>query len=224
MFTSPASEVDLLLHVSSPELGPRYNIAPTEPIMAINSLREPDFLVWGLVPAWAKDAAIGQKLINARSETANEKPAYRGAMKYRRCAIPMTGFYEWTIEEFEEPDDYNLFGDPKKVRGKQPYLFQVRSQPTFSVAGLWEIWHSPDGTEYRTCSLLTTAANGTMYTFHDRMPCILRKEDIDVWLSNEPEAPMQALLPFPDDEITFRRVSRRINRPGVEGADLVVSA
>ncbi len=223
MFTSPASEVDLLLHLSSPELLPRFNVAPSNPIMVARSGPEIDFMVWGLVPAWAKDASIGQKLINARSETANEKPSYRGAMKYRRCAIPMSGFYEWVLEEASEPDPHSLFGDTRTITVKQPFLFELRSSPTFAIAGLWEIWHAPDGSELRTVALLTTGANLVMRTFHDRMPCILRAEDIDEWISDVEVPPMHALLPYAEDDITYRRVSRRLNKPGVEGADLLTA-
>ena len=117
----------------------------------------------------------------------------------------------------------NLFDEAPKKQIKQPFLFELRERPVFAMAGIWEIWFAPDGSELRTCSILTTEANFAIKPFCDRMPCILREEDIDAWLGPGQDPPMRTLMPYPDDEITFRRVNRRLNRAGTEGPDLLLA-
>jgi len=154
----------------APQTGPRYNIAPTQPVLAVRTnphggLREATYLNWGLIPFWAKDPRIGSRMINARSETAAEKPSFRAAYKYRRCIVPADGFYEW-----------------KKERGgKQPYLIGLESGEVFGIAGLWEHWER-DGSAVESCTLLTTDANEFMEPLHHRMPVILDRQDYDEWL------------------------------------------
>ncbi len=151
---------------------PRWNIAPTQKVPIVRQDRnEPErtfsLVRWGLIPAWAKDASIGFKTINGMSETAAEKPAFRDAMKRRRCLIPTDGFYEW-----------------KKLgtKEKQPYNFGMIDDSVFAFAGLWERWRDPAGEVVETCTILTTKPNSLVADVHDRMPVILKSEDYDLWL------------------------------------------
>jgi putative SOS response-associated peptidase YedK len=184
------------------EMFPRYNIAPTQPVAVITN-DDPKALTfhrWGLIPSWAKDLKIGNQMINARSESVAEKPSFRSAFKRRRCLIPADGFYEWR----------------KEGKDKTPMFIHLKDRPVFAMAGLWEIWHSPDGGELRSCTIITTEANSFMQTMHDRMPVILNKEDYDFWLSpdEEPVPKLQALLkPFDPDMMTAYPVSKMVNRP-----------
>lgn len=184
------------------EMIPRYNIAPTQPVAVIanDDPKTLTFHRWGLIPSWAKDIKIGNQMINARSESVAEKPSFRSAFKRRRCLIPSDGFYEWR----------------KEGKDKTPMFIHLKDRPVFAMAGLWEIWHSPDGGEIRSCTIITTEANSFMQTMHDRMPVILHKEDYDLWLSpdEEPPAVLQALLkPYDPDVMTAYPVSKMVNRP-----------
>ncbi|MBZ5567244.1 MAG: SOS response-associated peptidase [Acidobacteriia bacterium] len=151
------------------EWSPRYNIVPTDLIPSVRQnatkpVRELSLMRWGLIPFWAKEASIGYKLINARSETAATKPAFRDALIRRRCLIPGDGFYEW------------------KKQAKQPYCFTLRDESIFAFAGIWERWKGPDGNAIETCSILTTTPNELAAQVHDRMPVILAPDDYDLWL------------------------------------------
>jgi putative SOS response-associated peptidase YedK len=151
---------------------------------------------------------IGNQMINARSESAHEKPAFRSAFKRRRCLIPADGFYEWR----------------KEGSDKIPMFIHLKNRPIFALAGLWEIWHSGEGDEIRTCTILTTEANSFMETIHNRMPVILRKEDYDFWLSpdEQPVPALQALLkPFDPDAMTAYPVSKMVNRPNNDVPELI---
>jgi putative SOS response-associated peptidase YedK len=189
---------------------PRYNIAPSQPV-AVVSNEDPHqltFYKWGLLPSWAKDPAMANKMINARSETAAEKPAFRSAFKRRRCLIPADGFFEWQ----------------QQGGGKVPLFIHLKDHAIFTMAGLWEIWHSPDGDEVRTCTILTTEANEFMKPIHDRMPVILRREDYDLWLSprEEPAGALQALMkPFDSTLMAAYAVSKAVNRPGNDDPEVV---
>ncbi|GAB4455153.1 MAG: SOS response-associated peptidase [Armatimonadaceae bacterium] len=196
---------------------PRYNAAPTQPIAVVvqeASTRERilDGFQWGLIPFWAKDPAIGNKLINARSETVAEKPAYKGLLKRRRCIIPADGFYEWERRE------------GGKVR--QPFHFRRRDGNLFGFAGLWDQWDSPDGSSLLTCTILTTNANDTVGKVHDRMPVILQSPDDEAqWLDDtvSDTATLQALLlPYPDSLMEAVMVSRRVNSPMVDSLELIL--
>ncbi|HEY9656670.1 MAG TPA: SOS response-associated peptidase, partial [Crinalium sp.] len=153
-----------------PEWTPRYNVAPTQAVLAIAAApahsRQVRLFRWGLVPSWAKDLTIGAKLINARAETVAEKPSFRVAFKQRRCLILADGFYEWhRIDR----------------KTKQPYYFQLADRQPFAFAGLWERWQGDD-TVVETCTILTTQANELLQPIHDRMPVILAPEEYDRWL------------------------------------------
>ena len=184
------------------QMTPRYNIAPTQPVAVITNddPKALTFYRWGLIPSWAKDIKIGNQMINARSESVHEKPAFRSAFKRRRCLIPSDGFYEWRKEG----------GD------KIPMFIHLKDREIFAMAGLWESWHSADGSEIRSCTILTTEANSFMQTMHDRMPVILHKDDYEFWLSPEeqPVPALQALLkPFEPDAMAAYPVSKMVNRP-----------
>lgn len=191
---------------------PRYNIAPTQPVAAITAhgpsaerLLEP--LQWGLVPFWAKDTAIGSKLINARSETVQEKPSFKHALSRRRCLIPADGFYEW---------------DRKT---KQPTHFRVRGGELFAFAGLYEEWHAPDGSSLRTCTLLTTQANELVGKIHERMPVILQSPDDEaLWLEVGRYKLFDLLplfSPFPAAQMDASFVSRRVGSPANDTPELL---
>ena len=198
-------------------LRPRYNIAPSQDVAVVRTAdpgsqsgagigRTLVMLRWGLIPAWAREPNIGHKLINARSETAAEKPSFRLAYRHRRCLIPADGFYEWKREG----------------KNRQPWLFGLRDGAPFAFAGLWERWTVLQGTPLsgslaerdpgnaiETCTILTTAANETVAPVHGRMPVILPRDAYDPWLAGE-DVP---LTPYPEDDMTAHPVSTHVNRP-----------
>ncbi len=182
-------------------LNPSYNIAPTQEVAAVveeDDKRKLEMFHWGLIPSWAKDPAIGNKMINARAETASEKPSFRSAFKKRRCLILADGFYEWQ----------------KTDSGKQPFYIHMKDGSPFAFAGLWEAWKN--GEEIRSCTIITTDANDLMNEIHHRMPVILPPENYGVWLDpdfDEKEPLMDLLKPYPSDEMEAYQVSRRVNRP-----------
>ena len=150
---------------------PRYNIAPTQPVPVIRQnptepVRELSLVRWGLIPSWANDPSVAAKMINARSETAATKPAFRDPLKSRRCLIPADGFYEWQ----------------KTGKAKQPYCFEVAEGELFAFAGLWDRWKDSSGNAVETCSILTTTPNAVTSALHDRMPVILDPDSYDLWL------------------------------------------
>jgi putative SOS response-associated peptidase YedK len=187
---------------TTPALAPRYNLAPRQPVPAVRVLeaqRRLDHLVWGLIPAWASDAAIGDRLINARAETAAEKPAFRAALRSRRCLIVADGFYEWA----------------RRDGGKQPYLVRFRDGRPFGLGGLWEVWRGA-GEPLETCTILTTTPNDVVAPLHDRMPVIIPPESYRTWL--DPGTGELAVLgplmaPFPAGEMTAIAVSHRVGNP-----------
>ena len=194
---------DLFQLPEVPPLAPRYNIAPTQPVAAVrmssrSGTRELTHLHWGLIPRWAKDPKIGSRMINARSETAAEKPSFRAAMKYRRCLIPADGFYEW-----------------QKLNGrKQPVRIHMKDGQPFAIAGLWEHWQSKEGSEIESCTLLTTGPNELLEPVHNRMPVIIAPDDFDLWLDPAAQhaGEVQHLLrSYPVAEMTFYPVSTHVN-------------
>ena len=175
---------------------PRYNIAPSQPVGVIvqtESVRQYRLMQWGLIPSWAKDPAIGNRLINARAETAKEKPSFRAAFKRRRCLIPADGFYEWKRE-----------GDKK-----QPYYFQYPGRLLFTFAGLWECWN-----DIETCTILTTNANANIKPYHHRMPVILDVKLHAQWLDtsqNDAAAIDQLIQAIEVPAMEITPVSQAIN-------------
>jgi len=191
-----------------PLLSARYNIAPSQPVAAVRATpagsgREIALFRWGLIPSWSKDAAIGNRLINARAETAREKPSFRNAFRRHRCLIPANGFYEWQRQE----------------RGKQPYYVRMRDERLFAFAGLWDRWESPDKGVIETCTILTTVANAVLAPIHDRMPVILPPTKYAQWL--DPALPntdslVPLLVPFPPEDMLALPVNPRVNSPTVD--------
>jgi putative SOS response-associated peptidase YedK len=186
----------------------RYNIAPSQPIAAVRAVpagsgRELALLRWGLIPSWSKDPAIGNRLINARAETAKEKPSFRNAFRQHRCLIPTSGFYEWLRWE----------------RGKQPYFVRMRDGHPFAFAGLWDRWESPEEGAIETCTILTTAANAVLAPIHDRMPVILPPWEYSRWLDpsiKDPDSLAPLLVPFPPEEMLAYPVNPRVNVPSAD--------
>ncbi len=192
---------------------PRYNIAPTQPVLAIcnDGRGVADFLIWGLIPSWAKDISIGSRLINARAETLAEKPAFRGAYKYKRCLIPADGFYEWKAEP--------------GTRTKTPHYIRLKTSGPFAFAGLWDEWRSADGSAVRTCTIITTAPNELMAPIHNRMPAILSTGAHAEWLDPAPRSPesLRHLIgPFPANSMEAYPVSTLVNSPANDAVDCIL--
>lgn len=161
--------------VEIPAFPPRYNIAPTQPVVVVrqrDGRRRGDLMRWGLIPSWAKDPAIGSKLINARRETLAEKPSFRTAFRRRRCLVPATGFYEW-----------------QQDKTKQPYHFTLPSGRLFAFAGLWDDWLGADGSEVETVTIVTMDANAGMAPYHHRMPVVVSPAQYDLWLDPKVQEP-----------------------------------
>ena len=184
------------------ELSQNFNVAPTQSVAAVvagGGKRRLELLRWGLVPSWADDPEIGSRMINARSETAPEKPSFRSAFRRRRCLIPADGFYEWQ----------------KTGNGKQPFYIRMRDGSPFAFAGLWETWHEEDE-NIRSCAIITTAPNELAAEIHNRMPVILDPEDYDLWLDPDfdEKDPLASLLkPYPAEAMEAYPVSRFVNSP-----------
>lgn len=200
----PPGIISELFEVSAPADIPRsYNIAPSSRILAVRyqeSGRELSLLRWGLIPSWAKDYAAAKAIINARSETAEEKPFFRQALRKRRCLIPANGFFEWQRDESK----------------RQPYFIRMKSAEIMGLAGIWECWTSPDGERLETCAILTVASNSLIRTIHDRMPVIIRTEDFPLWLDREtvdPAIVKPLCTPYPAELLEMYPVSSLVNNP-----------
>lgn len=190
-------------------VAPRYNIAPGTDIPTIRhspeGKRVMHLLRWGLVPHWAKDPSIGNKLSNARGETVAEKPSFRDAFKRRRCLVPADGFYEWKAEG----------------KLKQPYYFSMKDSAPFALGGVWESWRAPNGDILRTCCLITTGPNEIMLPVHDRMPVIVSPDDFEQWLTGEQDEAKALVKPYPIEDMQTWAVSKRVSKSGEDGADLI---
>jgi putative SOS response-associated peptidase YedK len=190
---------------------PRYNVAPTQPVPIIRQhpkepRRELSLVRWGLIPSWAKDASGAAGMINARSETAAIRPAFRDPLKARRCIIPADGFYEWA----------------RTGKTKQPFCFEVNEGDLFAFAGLWERWKDPSGNWIRTCAILTTTPNAVTSAVHDRMPVILDPDAYDLWLDpgfTDVAAVSEMLKPYDARLMRSYPVSTRINQAVNDDAD-----
>lgn len=183
-------------------LVPRYNIAPSQPVAVVlqNGERRIEACQWGLVPFWAKDAEIGNRLINARAETLAEKPSFKHSLVRRRCLIPADGFYEWY----------------RQGNRRIPMYIRRRDSGLFAFAGLWDEWQSPCGSLLRTCTIITTEPNTLIAPIHNRMPAILRAEHEALWLDpslKEPSRLLALLQPYPAEEMEVLEVSTRVNNP-----------
>ena len=202
--TPPAELAQFFGLLREPDVRPRFNIAPTQQVLAVRfdeaaAPREPVLLRWGLVPFWADDLKIGNRMINARSDTVAAKPAFRASFKRRRCLVLADGFFEWRQLD----------------SGKQPYHIRLKSDEPFAFAGLWEHWNKGQ-TPVDSCTIITTDANDFMSSIHDRMPVILPPDSYDLWLDphNQDAPALTALLrPYADDDLTAVPVSTIVNNP-----------
>jgi putative SOS response-associated peptidase YedK len=199
-------------HVApSLQTGPRYNIAPTQEVVSVlqNGTAHLELLRWGLIPSWAKEESIGSKMINARAETLAEKPSFKRLLSSKRCLVVADGFYEWKQEG----------------RGpKTPMYITLKDDELFAFAGLWDAWKNADGQVIRTCTIITTEPNELMAPIHNRMPAILSRDAREVWLDStlkDEHALLPLLAPYPADQMTVRTVSRLVNDPRREGAELI---
>lgn len=213
-FYSPKEAVLAVFGVELPfDLAPHYNVAPTQLVTALRASPtgglEGTQLRWGLVPFWARDPSIGNRLINARAETLATKPAFRNALRRRRCVILASGFYEWR----------------RHGAGKTPYYIAPRDGRPLAFAGLWERWEHGE-TPLETCTIITTDASRTLHELHERMPVILPPAAVAVWLDpGQSTASLQPLLrPAPDEMLGFHPVSRAVNSPANDGSDLIATA
>ena len=208
-----AQLTDLFPWITDPPIDApaRYNIAPSQPILAVANDQPDqfDFFLWGLIPAWAKDPSIGNKLANARAETLAEKPSFRVAFRQRRCLVLADGWYEWM----------------PGTRGKQPYFIQQASGEPFGMAGLWESWDDRDaGERVESCTIVTADAVPAIRHIHDRMPAVLSAPEADRWLdprSHDVAALDRLLAERETQAFIARPVSRRVNDARNEGPDLV---
>lgn len=195
-FAAIKEYADLLNEIE--ELMPNYNITPGSIIPIIKKSKQGkilDFAKWGLVPFWAKDPKIGNRMINSKAETISEKPSFKSAFRYRRCLIPANGFFEWSKQE------------------KQPFYISVDQRPIFSFAGIYEIWHADDGSTLESCSIITTNPNQMIENLHARMPAILTQKEEEIWLSeNDPQLLMSLLHPY-RELLRLYPVSRKVNSP-----------
>lgn len=199
----------------TPNLEPRFNIAPTQMAPVVRDGgecgRRMDLFRWGLIPAWAKDMSGASKLINARGETVAEKPAFRAAFADRRCLVPVDGFYEWRTEDGV----------------KQPFRIGFRGGAPFAFAGLWESWTAPAeaedaGSPVQSFTIVTTEANDKIRPIHHRMPVIVAPENYETWLNGNADAAQSVIVPFPPDDMAFYRVSRRVGNVRNDDADCIV--
>ena len=185
---------------------PRFNIAPTQEVLAItraagDSGNAARAMRWGLIPFWAKDRSIGNRMINARAETADTNPAYRRAFERRRCLVIADGFYEWL----------------KVGKDRVPMRVSLRSGEPFAFAGLWETWRSPEGEPVASCTIITTTANAVMEAVHDRMPVILPRDVEGVWLdasgAHSAAELKELLVPYTGSDLEVYEVSKLVNSP-----------
>lgn len=178
---------------------PNFNVAPSHMMPIITNLDHNHFqaMRWGLIPSWAKDIKVGYKMINARKETLLEKNSFKSAVEKRRCLVPADGFYEWQ----------------KSVKGKQAYHISLIRQQLFAMAGLWDKWLAPDGTEVYSYTIITQEPNELMKDIHDRMPAILTPEQESLWLSDDlsPQQLLDSITPYDDNKMIARKVSSRVN-------------
>jgi putative SOS response-associated peptidase YedK len=209
--SSPEAIRQLFGYRAEAAFPPRYNVAPTQPVPVVRwAGGEPEFILmrWGLIPSWVKDPYSFSLIVNARGESVNEKPAFRNAMKRRRCLLPADGFYEWKAE----------------TGRKRPYFVKRKDGGPLALAGLWETWMGPDGEEMDTVCVVTTRANGLVASIHDRMPVIIEPEAFALWLDCEhvDAATAGALIaPAPEHLLEAYEVSLAVNRAANDSPALI---
>ena len=210
MTSAPEAIRRLFRYAEQPNFPPRHNVAPTQPVpivRVVEGKREFALVRWGLIPPWVKDPRTFSLLINARGESVNEKPAFKNAMKRRRCLFPADGFYEWKRE-----------GDRKR-----PYFVRLKSGQPMAFAGLWESWMGPNGEEMETAAIVTGAASRSIAHIHDRMPVIVAPDAFDFWLDPNVDGEMAAavIAPTPDALLEAYEVSSAVNRTANDSAVLL---
>ncbi len=213
-FFSPAEAVRRTFAIDAvPELEPRYNVAPTQSVPAVRAAEEGArqfaLLHWGLVPKWAKERAIGNRMINARAETLAEKPSFRDPFRKRRCLVLADGWYEWQVAP----------------GGKRPWFIRMKDARPFAIAGLWERWKDPaNGSPLESCTIVTTDAAASIRKIHDRMPVVLAESHWDRWLDtafSDTETLSELLKPFDPQALEAWPVSRQVNAPKNQGPELI---
>ena len=187
-----------------------YNIAPTQDVLTVvgGETRRGGFMRWGLVPWWAKDLSIGSRMINARAETLAERPAFREALRHRRCLVLADGFYEWQ----------------RTGAAKRPMRVVMRSGEPFAFAGLWSVWKDPDGNRIASCAIITTTTNDLLRPVHDRMPVVLPRHMEEFWLDPDVDDPgmlASVLTPYPDDAMEAYEVSDLVNSAANDGPGVI---
>jgi putative SOS response-associated peptidase YedK len=208
----PENLARLFALVETPHLEPRYNVSPAQMVPVVRSTGDHNVLVpmkWGLIPTWSKDPAMGSHMINARCETVTEKPAFRHAIKYNRCIIPTSGFYEW------KPVEHH----------KDPYFITMVNHAPMCFAGLWEQWHAPDSSVVETFSILTTGANSLVAPIHDRMPVILNPDDFSLWLNrnmHDPHELERVYQSFPAERMAAYQVPNAVNNPKFDSPACII--
>jgi putative SOS response-associated peptidase YedK len=215
-FFSKGEVLATLYGVVLPEpLPPRYNVPPSEPVLVVREeegkVRAAALLSWGLLPSWSKDPSPAKRFVNARAETAGEKPAFRASFRRRRCVVPADGFFEWKREGTL----------------KTPWFFRPRGGGLFSLGAVWDRWLGPDGEELETVAILTTAANGVVAPVHDRMPVLVAPGALPRWLDRKEEDPRALaplLAPFPEEGMEGYVVPHRVNDPRADDPSLVLPA
>jgi putative SOS response-associated peptidase YedK len=210
--TSPPEAVRAYFrYANEAEFPPRYNIAPSQPVAIVRDTprggREMALVRWGLIPSWVKDPRAFKMLINARSESAVDKPSFRAALRHKRCLVPADGFYEWT----------------GSAAARRPHLVRPRQSGPMGLAAIYENWLGADGSEIETMAVLTTASNAAMSALHDRMPVIIQPEHFDLWLDCRPGTTgdiVHLLAPPAEDLLDIVEVSRKLNNPRNEGPEV----
>ncbi len=209
--TSPDDVRDFFAYEDRPNFPPRHNIAPTQPIAVVRQdlggRRRFHLIRWGLIPSWAKDPSSFTLLINARAETAAEKPSFRAAMRHHRCLVPASGFYEWR----------------RTGQGKQPFWIRPREGGIMGLAGLWDTWCDPDGGDMDTGTILSMQSNRMMAEIHHRMPVILKPDVFNIWLDTanvDVREAKKLLVPVEDDFLIAEPVSTRVNKVANDDPDV----
>lgn len=211
---TPAMNISNLMHFDNvPTFERRYNIAPSQQILVVRQTagrRVGVMMHWGLIPSWADDPEIGNRMINARAETLTQRPAFRNLLSKRRCLVPADGFYEWQ----------------KRTKSKQPFFIRRMDGQPMAFAGLWDSWGAPDGSTIESCTIITVEAAPPVSDIHNRMPAILSQAQFDAWLSESaPSADLLAILGTPElGALEAYPVDRRVGKPDLDSPDLIEPA
>jgi putative SOS response-associated peptidase YedK len=214
IITTPEAMRAFFRYLEQPNFPPRYNVAPTQPIPVVRlweGARHFALVRWGLIPGWVKDPRGFSLIINARGDSVLDKPAFRNAMRYRRCLVPADGFYEWKAE------------GPRK----RPFAIRPRARTPLAFAGLWEVWTGPNGEEVETAAIVTTAANRALRPLHDRVPVVLAPDTYDAWLDCrgvDAQSATALIAPPPEDFFEAYEISPAVNRTENDSADLLIPA